>query len=48
MILENWTALEIIVGLIVFAGPAFAWTDRWIDRTRNKVSDVVSSKDGEE
>lgn len=52
MILENWSALEIIVGFVVVlvlgSGPAYAWVDRWLDRTRNKISDSVSSKDGEE
>lgn len=52
MILENWTALEIIVGcvavLVFGSGPAFAWTDRWLDRTRNVISDVVSSKKDKE
>ena len=37
MILENWSALEVIAGFIVLlvfgSGPAFAWTDRWLDRT---------------
>lgn len=52
MILENWSALEIIAGCLVVlvfgSGPAFAWTDRWLDRTRNKISDSVTSKTEEE
>ena len=55
MILENFTALEICVfvaliffGLAILIGiiaPAiFAWADRWIDRTRNVISDKVVSE----
>ena len=59
MILENIDLVLIFLGmamtfvfcllLVIFgSGPAFAWNDRWIDRSRNKISDSVSSKDGEE
>lgn len=46
---ENWTALEIIAGFVVtcvFGSPvAYAWADRWLDRTRNSIKDeVVSNK----
>ncbi len=49
MILENWSALEIIAGFVVVlvlgSGPAYAWVDRWLDRTRNVVSDKVKSEE---
>ena len=48
MILENWSALEIIAGCVVvlaLGSPVvYAWADRWLDRTRNKVSDKVESE----
>ncbi|MDV0440978.1 hypothetical protein McpAg1_01570 [Methanocorpusculaceae archaeon Ag1] len=48
--LENWTALEIVAGgFVAIAGAGFllttigpmmyAWADRWLDRTRNKLPD---------
>lgn len=56
MILENLDLVLLFGGmamtfvfcllLVVFgSGPAFAWNDRWIDRTRNVVSDVVKSEE---
>lgn len=56
VLLEGFTALETIVFIaVLFIGfgymaavtfpPIFAWADRWIDRTRNKISDIV--KDSE-
>lgn len=58
MILENFTALEIcvFVALIIFgiailigiiAPTIYAWADRWIDRTRNVISDKVVSEPAE-
>ncbi|MBO5368316.1 hypothetical protein J6A32_06785 [Methanocorpusculum sp.] len=44
MILENWSALEIIAGIVITAPVVYAWADRWLDRTRNKVSDKVESE----
>ena len=56
VLLEGFTALEtvvVILALIFGTGylvmvtmpPLFAWADRWIDRTRNKISDIVACKD---
>ncbi|MDU9376301.1 hypothetical protein McpSp1_09040 [Methanocorpusculaceae archaeon Sp1] len=46
--LETWSAAEIILGFIVACtcgGPVvYAWADRWLDRTRNKITDVVTSE----
>ena len=44
MILENWSALEVIAGIVITAPGVYAWADRWLDRTRNKVSDKVESE----
>ncbi|MDO5845185.1 MAG: hypothetical protein Q4Q53_08605 [Methanocorpusculum sp.] len=45
---ETWCAAEVILGLSVLVAlitpPLYAWADRWIDRTRNKISDIVESK----
>ena len=47
--LETWTPLEIVaafVTVVTIGGPVvFAWADRWLDRTRNKTTDVVETKD---
>ncbi|MBR5815347.1 MAG: hypothetical protein IKY77_04045 [Methanocorpusculaceae archaeon] len=56
MILENMDFVLLFLGmamtfvfcllLVIFgSGPAFAWNDRWIDRTRNKISDKVESEE---
>ncbi len=46
---ETWTALEIVAGLVaigaIFGPMVYAWADRWLDRTRNKTSDIVESDD---
>jgi len=45
--LESWSPLEIIGGLClvvaVVAPPLYAWCDRWLDRSRNAISDKVDS-----
>ena len=57
--LEGFTPLETIVflGLLIWGvgyitmvtlPPLYAWTDRWIDRTRNAIKDIVSSKEIDE
>ena len=57
--LEGFDPLEIMVfiGILIYGigyitmitlPPLFAWADRWIDRTRNTIKDVVSSKDDNE
>lgn len=47
--IETWTPLEVVGGLTivvaVIAPPLFAWADRWLDRTRNNVTDKVTSGD---
>jgi hypothetical protein len=47
--LETWTPLEIVaafVAVVTIGGPVvFAWADRWLDRTRNKTTDVVETKE---
>ena len=48
MILENWSALEIIAGVLVSAPVIYAWADRWLDRTRNKNTDSVVSETKED
>ena len=46
--IESWSPLEIIGGLClvvaVVVPPLYAWCDRWLDRTRNAISDKVDSK----
>jgi len=44
MILENWSALEIIAGILITAPFIYAWADRWLDRSRNRVTDKVESE----
>lgn len=57
--LEGFTPLETIVftGLLIWGvgyitmvtlPPLYAWADRWIDRTRNAIKDIVSSKEIDE
>ena len=56
MILESWeiivmlamSFLFVLLMVIFGSGPAFAWNDRWMDRTRNAVSDSVISKTKED
>lgn len=46
--LETWTPLEIVAGFVavvtIGAPVVYAWADRWLDRTRNKTTDVVETK----
>ena len=57
--LEGFAPLETIVflGLLIWGvgyitmvtlPPLYAWADRWIDRTRNAIKDIVSSKEIDE
>lgn len=57
--LEGFTPLETIafLGLLIWGvgyitmvtlPPLYAWADRWIDRTRNAIKDIVSSKEIDE
>lgn len=43
--IETWTALEVVGGLVivgsVFGPMIYAWADRWLDRTRNVIRDEV-------
>lgn len=45
--LETWSAVEIILGFVVLCGfgspVLYAWADRWLDRTRNKITDAVTN-----
>ena len=57
--LEGFTPLETIVfiGVLIWGvgyitmvtlPPLYAWADRWVDRTRNAIKDIVSSKEIDE